>query len=127
MWNTNGGGIYLGPAAGGSATIENNITYGNVVMALTNAGGYSLTTEDYNNWGPATSSPTQVKMGSSTYNATTWMNMAGHTHDHSANLKWVSAPGNFTLQADSPCVNAGWWVGLGGLGSAPDMGAIESY
>ena len=127
MLNTNGGGIYLGPANGGSAQIENNITSGNVVMALENAGNYTVSTEDYNDWGPATSSPTQVKTGSSAYNATTWMTMAGHTHDISANPQWVNAPSNFTLQASSPCVNAGWWVGLGGLGSAPDMGAIESY
>ena len=127
MMNTVGGGIYLGPASGGSAQIENNITYGNVVMALENAGNYTVSTEDYNDWGPATSSPTQVKMGGSAYNATTWMTMAGHTHDISANPMWVNAPSNFTLQAASPCVNAGWWVGLGGKGSAPDMGAIESY
>jgi parallel beta-helix repeat protein len=127
MLNTTGGGIYLGPAVGGTAQIENNITYGNVVMALENAGNYTLTTENYNDWGPATSSPTQVKTSGTAYNATTWITMTGHTNDISANPLWVNAPSDFYLQASSPCVNAGWWVGLGGKGSAPDMGAIESY
>ncbi len=124
MLNTTQGGIYLGPANGGSADVENNITMG-TVMALQNAGGYSLT-EDYNDWGPA-SQATQVKLGSSAVKATKLMTMTGHSNDISTNPMWASAPANFTLQAASPCVNAGTDVGLAYKGKTPDMGAVESY
>jgi len=124
MMNTTQGGIYLGPANGGSAEVENNITMG-TVMALQNAGGYALT-EDYNDWGPA-SQATQVKLGPSAVNATKLMTMAGHNNDISANPMWVSAPTKFTLQPASPCVNAGTDVDLPYKGKAPDMGAVESY
>ena len=125
MLNTSGGGIYLGPASGGSADIENNISSG-ATMALQNAGGYAMT-ENYNDWAPSSGSPTQIKTGSSDYDVTRWMTMAGHNHDMSVDPKWVSAPANFTLQAGSSCVNAGTDVGLSYKGSAPDLGAIESY
>jgi parallel beta-helix repeat protein len=123
MDNTVGGGIYLGPATGGSATIENNITMG-AVMALQNAGGYTLTTEDYNDWGPS-SQTTQVKSDGSSYDVTTWNTIAGHTHDIDANPMWVSAPSNFALEPGSPCANTGWWVGLPYQGSEPSMGAVD--
>lgn len=122
--NTSGGAIYLGLATGGSATIENNISFGNL-KALQNAGGYTMT-EDYNDWGPATSGAVQVKNGSTSYNATTWMTMTGHTNDISANPMWISAPTNLWLQAGSPCMYTGSTVGLPWTGPAPDMGAVDT-
>jgi Right handed beta helix region len=125
MLNTVGGAVYLGPAIGGTAEIENNISMGSS-MPLQNAGNYTLT-EDYNDWAGSSATQVQMKIGSAVYTAAKWMTTAGHTHDISANPMWVSAPTNFTLQAASPCVNAGTPVGLPYKGTDPDMGAVESY
>ncbi len=117
-----GTGIFLGPSDTDTVSInvKNNITYGSGI-SFENDDGKGTYSIDYNDWGP---SP-RLMLGGTSYSFSQWQALGGHSHDIASNPLWVSAPSNFSLQAASPCIDAGVDVGLPYSGAAPDMGAIE--
>ncbi len=109
-------GIYLINAA----TVENNIVVDALSSVLEAQNGGSI---NYNDWGLA---PTIYDYGTA-YDFSQWLALGGHSDDLAVDPLWVNpAAANFALQTDSPCIDAGTYVGLPYNGAAPDLGAIES-
>jgi hypothetical protein len=116
-----GAGIYVGPSA--LAFVGENNAMNGTSRAIRTDGISSIDVENYNDFGTG---PT-FQVGTTVYSFAQWIALGGHGFDLALDPLWVDPVGaDFALQASSPCIDAATDVGLPFLGSAPDIGAIES-
>ena len=102
------------------ATVKNNAIDGSRGYALRAVSGGRYDYNDLGNGG-------RIAIGDDEYGFHSWKSLGGHAHDIAADPRWSDArKGNMSLDPASPCIDAGVDVGLEYLGSAPDIGAIES-
>jgi Right handed beta helix region/Bacterial Ig domain len=111
-------GIYLGPSPGFIWIMNNAASRITTPLATDGSQNFS---EDYNDWDGGI----QFGIGGKYYSFSQWLGMSGHRHDKSVDPRF-NGGSDFSLQASSPCINAGISVGLPYQGSEPDLGAIES-
>ncbi len=112
---------------------NNNVNYNNKTELYVTDGGGTPNTCDYTLiYSPSMSNPINWEGAQYTYSG--FRNTGQNAHGLFVNPLFVSpSTGNYTLQATSPCINAGTNLGLtkdlaGNIvpvGGAPDMGAYE--